>query len=109
MSDKREYGLQLFILLAAFFLVVGITRGHDLSQDIHPETTISFQLAEEKKWEGLMIYDQKGQCVDRLHSGQFFAGQHRIDWPLNDQSGGVDSFQFRTSSEVQSGPMLFLK
>lgn len=79
----------------------------------NPVTTVKFSIPE-NSWVELVIFNVLGQSICTLADGVFVAGQYRLRWSGEDQSGravpaGIYYLKLRTNSQTLVHKMLLLR
>jgi hypothetical protein len=100
-------------------IVVGITEitpatlnEFELTQNFpnpfNSSTSFFYFLPEDEELE-IIIYDQKGEIVQRLFKGFQSKGQYRINWNANEMASGIYFYELKTSSRKFVKKCLLLK
>lgn len=86
----------------------GTSLGINYPNPFNPQTTISYQLAEEG-FARLEVYNLLGQRVALLADGQHTTGVHRVTWDAGSHAGGVYFYRLVTPTFSETRRMVLLK
>ncbi len=91
-----------------------LTQEGNYPNPFNPETTISFNLAEEVPDVSLNIFNIKGQMVRELYNGKLEKGLHQIIWDGKTMSGeqagsGIYFYRIKADNVIETRKIMLIK